>query len=301
MIDILLALSVLLFWIGLAYFGFVRMRTLLAYFQQEEYDAARFFVAWRTIRLYDVLASILLLAGFVFALYGVGGSVLLPIMALAFYLIARRERRYRFKKPLSMTDRARRLYQLALGLALVILLADSLMLVGSWFPMTWLQFLIAIIIIQFLPLMLVLANAILRPEETKRNNAFIAEAVEKLAGYSGVRIGVTGSFGKTSVKHILGQMLTLSGPVFYSRGSINTVLGLTRHIRQRLQPSHRYFIAEMGASGEAPSSVLPNSSGPRSASSPPSARPISNASAPSRSRRKPRPNLPSSSANTASW
>jgi UDP-N-acetylmuramoyl-tripeptide--D-alanyl-D-alanine ligase len=42
-------------------------------------------------------------------------------------------------------------------------------------------------------------------------------------------------------------VLALDGNVFFSRGSINTVLGLTRHIRQRLQPAHKYLIAEMGA------------------------------------------------------
>ena len=65
--------------------------------------------------------------------------------------------------------------------------------------------------------------------------------------YPGTTIGITGSFGKTTVKHILGDVLGQLSTVFFSSGSINTPLGHTRHIRQRLQPAHRYFVAEMGA------------------------------------------------------
>jgi len=106
---------------------------------------------------------------------------------------------------------------------------------------------LAIVVLQLVPLVIMAANAVLQPEQERINARYVAEAREKLAGFEGVKIGVTGSFGKTSVKHILAQALALDGNVFFSRGSINTVLGLTRHIRQRLQPSHKYFIAEMGA------------------------------------------------------
>ncbi len=224
-----------LFFLALLYFGFVRMRTLLAYFQQEEYDPARFLIAWRTIRLFDVMASVALIIGFVLVFLNIWPSGAMVLMALVLALIAERERGYTFKKSLTMTPRATRLFRLALGLAGLVSL-----IVLIW-PVT------SILVIQALPIELVIANAILKPGEDRRNQAYIDEASEKLAAFKGIRIGVTGSFGKTSVKHILGQLLTLDAPVFYSRGSINTVLGLTRHIRQRLQPAHKYFIAEMGA------------------------------------------------------
>ena len=228
-------LALILSYVALLFFGYVRLRTLLAYFQQEEYDATRFVTAWKDIRLFDILASVAIVVGIVLCLIGVSGPLLLLIGAVLLAGIAWRERGYKFKKPLNMTARATRLYRLALGIAAV---ASLLVL---WFVP------LAIVLIQALPLALVASNTLLKPGEDRRNDAYMAEAKAKLAGYDGVRIGVTGSFGKTSVKHILGQMLTLDAPVFYSRGSINTVLGLTRHIRQRLQPAHRYFIAEMGA------------------------------------------------------
>jgi UDP-N-acetylmuramoyl-tripeptide--D-alanyl-D-alanine ligase len=88
---------------------------------------------------------------------------------------------------------------------------------------------------------------LLQPAQQRVNEGFIDEARLRLEASDAVVIGVTGSFGKTTVKHMLADMLDVGGPVFFSRGSVNTVLGLTRHIRQRLQPAHRYFVAEMGA------------------------------------------------------
>lgn len=243
MMDRLLFLAP--FWAALFWLGSVRVRTLLAYFQQEEYDAARFFSAWREIRLFDVLASAALILAIALLFVGVPAPVLLLVLALVLTAIAWRERRVRFKKPLVMTERATRLFRLALVLAAAIVVT-GVALAATYLPLA-LQFPVAIVLIQLLPLALVAANALLKPGEDRRNQAFIDEAIAKLAGYKGIRIGVTGSFGKTSVKHILGQLLAIDAPVFYSRGSINTVLGLTRHIRQRLQPAHKYFIAEMGA------------------------------------------------------
>lgn len=236
-----------LFWAALALFGYVRLRTLLAYFQQEDYDAGRFATAWDKIRLYDVLASFLLSGAFILVFFGMP---LLPLGALVIALlvfIAWREARTKFKKPLVMTERASRMFRLASLLAALVGLA--LLGLALWYLPLAIQIPVAIVLIQALPLALVAANAVLKPGEDRRNQRFVDEASSKLATFSGVRIGVTGSFGKTSVKHILGQLLALDAPVFYSRGSINTVLGLTRHIRQRLQPAHRYFIAEMGAYG----------------------------------------------------
>ncbi|MEM1431108.1 MAG: UDP-N-acetylmuramoyl-tripeptide--D-alanyl-D-alanine ligase [Pseudomonadota bacterium] len=212
----------------------VRLRTLLTYFQQEEYNSARFKGAVFRVRLYDVMASaVLAVAGLLASL----GGWILVLAALALAGLAWREHGYRYKKPLVMTERARRLYALSLALAAL----PTLLVALSPF---W-----GIAVVQALPLALMGANALLAPLQESINRAFIKSARAKLARMNPVCIGITGSFGKTTVKHILAEMLETSGPVFYSRGSINTELGLTRHIRQRLQWAHRYFIAEMGAYG----------------------------------------------------
>lgn len=221
----------------LGYLLKVRLRTLLAYFQQEEYDGARYVGALQTVRLYDVRASAVILIALGLMLVGAPAVVLL-IAAGALGAIAWVESKYRFKKPLAMTERARRIY----------LLAASLLVLPFLISFYWIIF--AVIAIQLAPFALIAANQVLAPFQQRINDKYIVEAREKLARMDPQRIGITGSFGKTTVKHILAEILEGSAPVFYSRGSINTVLGLTRHIRQRLQWSHKYFIAEMGAYGE---------------------------------------------------
>jgi UDP-N-acetylmuramoyl-tripeptide--D-alanyl-D-alanine ligase len=62
-------------------------------------------------------------------------------------------------------------------------------------------------------------------------------------------IGITGSYGKTSVKHILGHVLEIAAPSLITPGSVNTAMGIARIIRERLGAHHRYLVVEMGAYG----------------------------------------------------
>ncbi|WP_230281220.1 UDP-N-acetylmuramoyl-tripeptide--D-alanyl-D-alanine ligase [Croceicoccus sp. Ery15] len=237
-------LTVILFAAAFAFLLWVRLHTLLTYFQQEEYNARRFPAAILRMRLFDVRASIVLLvltgiAALAMAKGELVGLALTSILASAALLvaIAWHEKQYRYKKPLALTERARRIRNVA---AIICVL---LVLLATMGPIQ------ALIAIQLPPLALIIANAILQPVQERVNEGFVAEARDKLARLDPLRIGITGSFGKTTTKHIFAEVLGVSAPVFYSRGSINTVLGLTRHIRERLQWSHRYFIAEMGAYG----------------------------------------------------
>ena len=60
-------------------------------------------------------------------------------------------------------------------------------------------------------------------------------------------IGITGSYGKTTVKNLLAAFLAQKAPTLASPASFNTPLGLSRCIREELGPEHHFFIAEMGA------------------------------------------------------
>ena len=62
-----------------------------------------------------------------------------------------------------------------------------------------------------------------------------------------IRIGITGSWGKTSVKFILGALLSEKYPTLVTPASYNTPMGVTKVIRTMLEPGHRVFVAEMGA------------------------------------------------------
>lgn len=230
-------LSFAIFVLALLGFGMVRINTVLTYFQQEEYDSSRFLGAVLRVRLFDVLATLGLIAVLIANAYLDLGIYAWLIGAAILALIALRERGYTYKKKLVATDRLKRIRWLArgvYGLSLALLFVHPLAVFA---------------ILQLTPLWIMLANRLLRPLQARVNQGYIDEAVDKLNSFQPVTIGITGSFGKTTTKHIFAEILESAGPVFYSPGSINTVLGLTRNIREKLQRGHKYFIAEMGAYG----------------------------------------------------
>ena len=229
------ALAILLFGLALSVLLVVRCNSLLVYFQQEEYDSKRFFTAWKDVRLYDVIASAVIFVFLILIAVNGDRAIVVVVMSLLLLAIAYREHHYHYKKPLVNTSRVQRIR--AVSLCMLVLLA----LVATVFMP------FAVVILQVVPVVIVGANLLLLPAQKRTNEGFINEAKLRLSENNAQRIGVTGSFGKTTVKHMLAEMLEVGGPVFYSKGSVNTVLGLTRHIRQRLQPAHRYFVAEMGA------------------------------------------------------
>lgn len=235
--SILSHLPFSIFALSLAGFGWVRINTVLTYFQQEEYDSSRFLGAVFRVRLYDVRATLGLFALFVVNQFaGLDAGVWL-IAAAILTVIALNERGYKYKKRLVETERLKRIRWLTRGIFLITL------------PLLFLHHLTVFLILQAVPFRIMLANRLLRAHQEKINQGFIDEAVDKLKTYRPVTIGITGSFGKTTTKHILAEILASAGPVFYSPGSINTVLGLTRNIREKLQRGHKFFIAEMGAYG----------------------------------------------------
>jgi len=100
------------------------------------------------------------------------------------------------------------------------------------------------------PLIVLLSFFITWPFETLHNKKFIKWARAKLESdeYKNlIKIGVTGSYGKTSVKNILNTILSEKYKVHSSPYSYNTPLGLSKTILEDLKPNTEVFIAEMGA------------------------------------------------------
>lgn len=88
----------------------------------------------------------------------------------------------------------------------------------------------------------------MQPVEKGINNHYLNDAKAKLAARDDlIKIGITGSFGKTSTKFVLAAILSEKFDVLATPSSFNTPMGLTRVIREQLEPHHQVFIAEMGA------------------------------------------------------
>lgn len=101
-----------------------------------------------------------------------------------------------------------------------------------------------------LPLNIIIANWLASPLETSIGNHYINQARRKLKKkeYKDlIRIGITGSYGKTSTKFILKTILSEKYSVLATPGSYNTTMGNVKIIREELKPEHQVFISEMGA------------------------------------------------------
>ncbi len=147
------------------------------------------------------------------------------------------------KKPFVVTMRVRRTIVVS-GIVFTLLLAlAGFMLTGSE-PRLYLLGLFPLL----LPLWVALGGLCAWPVEKLVSEMYFRDAQKKLAVRPDlIKIGITGSYGKTSVKFILGTILQEKFQVLVTPSSFNTPMGVTRIIREKLMPAHQVFVAEMGA------------------------------------------------------
>ena len=149
------------------------------------------------------------------------------------------------KTPLKYTKRMLRL--LIVFIILVALITWWLQYVGFMF-IPYLSFGLIAILPLMLPIILVIAYYITYPLEKLISNSYINRAKKKLDEYKNLKvIGITGSYGKTSVKNILSIILSEKYKVCSTPASYNTPLGLAKTILSNLEEKDEIFIAEMGA------------------------------------------------------
>ncbi len=73
-------------------------------------------------------------------------------------------------------------------------------------------------------------------------------AIAKLRTHSPMKVvGITGSFGKTSVKEYLSTILSTKYHVLKTAESKNSPIGIAEVIQSSLSPKHEIFVVEMGA------------------------------------------------------
>jgi UDP-N-acetylmuramoyl-tripeptide--D-alanyl-D-alanine ligase len=110
-------------------------------------------------------------------------------------------------------------------------------------------FLGAVVMVLAVPPVLALSTRLLRPLEERRAQRFVDLAVTRLQRVRPTVVAITGSYGKTSTKHYLAELLSGDGGVVASPRSYNNRAGLSRSINENLAEGTRVFIAEMGTYG----------------------------------------------------
>lgn len=153
----------------------------------------------------------------------------------------------KYKKPLVMTQRARRIFCVMIALALILVgaMVAACLLTGSSLVAAAAGTLAVYCFSLVFPSA---ANWLLKPVEKRINQGFYDDAKRILSAMPDLKIvGITGSYGKTSTKHYLHRILSEQFDTMMTPGSFNTTLGVIRTIREHLKPYNEVFIVEMGA------------------------------------------------------
>ena len=97
-------------------------------------------------------------------------------------------------------------------------------------------------------IIILLANFINSPIEFLVRKRYIDSAKKILNEMPNLLvIGITGSYGKTSMKNFLYSVLSEKYEVLKTPKNYNTTMGVVKTIREELKPTHQIFLCEMGA------------------------------------------------------
>ncbi|MBF6591462.1 MAG: UDP-N-acetylmuramoyl-tripeptide--D-alanyl-D-alanine ligase [Ktedonobacterales bacterium] len=152
------------------------------------------------------------------------------------------------KKALVYTSRMRRILGASAILGVLMAVGVAALALAAPVPFAAVVAALACLLAPALTLALVVGgNSSMRPVEAWIQRGFLTRARARVTAYQPLTIGIAGSYGKTSTKHILAHllsphMLTLATPKSY-----NTLMGISRTINEYLDPKHRAFIVEMDA------------------------------------------------------
>lgn len=160
----------------------------------------------------------------------------------------------KFKKPLVYTARMKRMLTtffilIAVFFALAVCFNQSKAPEKTSEHFGWqLPYFLVNTALWLVPILVPLSNIINKPIETAVQNWYINDAKKILASCPSLhKVGITGSYGKTSMKFYLSELLSSQYETLKTPESFNTPMGVTITIRRDLRPTHEYFICEMGA------------------------------------------------------
>jgi len=220
----------------------------LQFFQQDEYNSSRFLPWWWRSRSFERTLSLsALVAGMGAVILNMaapewvdawllvaGGVVLVQGLLLKFPPS---------KKPLRCTARLQRVLAVAVFIQAAVLFGGAALTESMRELWPW----VLLLHLQVIPLTIVLANLFLMPLEQTIQSYYLHQAHNRLQELQPKIVAITGSYGKTSTKHLIQQVLSVHHPVCMTPGSVNTLMGICRVIRCELRAFHKFLLAEMGA------------------------------------------------------
>ena len=229
-------------------FLYLPCKSAMHMFQQNRYHLGRY-QSWLRSYVdssYRYILFVFSLLCFSYGLYFVyplsTRPYLLYMLLLIFaYIHGKVESEHEYRKPLVMTARIYRFMALFFLFYIILLSLSYSYAQGIWIFITPFLY--------FSPwIFILLLGRIIEPLESRIRNSYVEDAREILARYHHLTcIGITGSYGKTSVKHMIHAFLSKEYATLMTPGSYNNLMGITLTIRKQLSGIHEMFVCEMGA------------------------------------------------------
>lgn len=234
----------------------IKSKKSLHMLQQNLYNENNRYLKWVFKNSKDFLnvgvISIILAAACFLIFYEKEGSVngiLIALIASFFYESYKLSVKYKneqTKKPLVVTKRVKRLIITTTILYLIPVVVS--VFYYKDIQILWLLILILAIMVYLNRFIVFLANIINHPYERGVYHYYKHKAQSKLKSMPNLKIvGITGSYGKTSSKNILSDILNIKYNALPTPRNLNTYNGLIMTVNNHMDKFTDIFIAEMGA------------------------------------------------------
>jgi len=231
----------------------IKLKKSLHMLQQNLYNRGNRYFKWINNNFKKIFGSIdiILLIYIIFLLVSknyIINTIILDILLIVCIIKnidIQLEDKKKEKKPLVYTNRIKRLI---VTIMILLFIPVSIMfweydieLIRNYY----MRLSLLVYLIYYLPL---IANVINKPVEKYVYYSFRRKAVKKLSTLNNLKvIGITGSYGKTSSKNILSDILNVKYNALPTPKNFNTPYGLIMTINNTLDKFDDIFIAEMGA------------------------------------------------------
>jgi len=253
--------SILLFLLAIVWLGgtWLRIYKQARFYQIEEYMSSRY-LRWVTAHRDRILPSRPIASWFIglalaFLMGEAPGSILPFVIAIIAGLIASiPPAEGEIKKQFNRTQRVTRI----IGTAFVVSLSSYIVLqivintVGlpdvRVVPIA-ITSTIGLFIFLLAPVWLTLGNLFMTPIESYIRGQYLKQAKQTIENIHPKVIGITGSYGKTTTKNFLRDIMSVRYRTYATPKSYNTLMGVSLAINRDLTDDYstEYFISEMGA------------------------------------------------------
>jgi len=233
-------------------FVYVYLKTTKSFqmLQQNWYNDGNRYLKWiKKNKKKEFYNFDILIVNIIFFQFIIKDASIIMILVVAFYTVMSLLYLYNSKKEqtkleLKITKRVKRLFVTHF----IIYIALLLMTINFNEKYITMYYLIIGIFVYLNNYITLLSNIINIPIEKMINNGFKKKAVKKLKNMNNLSVvGITGSYGKTSSKNILNDILSVKYNSLPTPKNFNTPLGLIITINNHLDKFNDIFIAEMGA------------------------------------------------------